>query len=62
MNQVEQIKAPIVKELEEFNKVFSGAFSGTGGLLNSILSHLHKQKGKQIRPILVLLRDRKSVV
>ena len=55
MNQVEQIKAPIVKELEEFNKVFSGAFSGTGGLLNSILSHLHKQKGKQIRPILVLL-------
>lgn len=55
MNKVEEIKAPIAEELETFNKVFSSAFNGTGGLLNSILLHLHKERGKQIRPILLLL-------
>ena len=55
MSLVDHIKQPILGELEDFNNVFSSAFTGTGGLLNSILKHLHKQKGKQIRPILVLL-------
>ena len=55
MNQVELIKAPISKELKQFEALFATAFNVSDNLLGSVLTHLQQRKGKQIRPILVLL-------
>ncbi len=55
MNQVELIKAPITEELKQFEALFATAFNVSNDLLASVLTHLQQRKGKQIRPILVLL-------
>lgn len=55
MNQVELIKAPIIEDLKQFEALFATAFNVSDNLLDSVLTHLQQRKGKQIRPILVLL-------
>lgn len=58
--KLSDISAPIENELQEFNKLFKGSLKSDVKLLNLVLRYLLKQKGKKIRPILVLLSARLS--
>jgi len=49
------IKAPIKEELIEFEKYFNTYMKSDVSLLNIITKYVLKSKGKQMRPILVLL-------
>ena len=50
-----KIKNPISQELKIFNKQFFNSVSSKFKLLDLILKYILKRKGKQIRPILVIL-------
>ncbi len=49
------IQAPVADELEVFQKYFKGSVKSPIGLLDKVIRYLMRQKGKQIRPLLVLL-------
>jgi octaprenyl-diphosphate synthase len=53
-----EINHTIENELKEFNKLFSQALKSKVALLELITRYLHKQKGKKIRPLLVLLSSK----
>jgi len=55
MKIVEQIKAPILYEMETFEKKFSKSMSSQVALLNRITHYIVKRKGKQMRPMFVFL-------
>ena len=55
MNISKKIKNPISKELKIFEKQFFNSVSSKVKLLDLILRYILKRKGKQIRPILVIL-------
>ena len=55
MKIIEQIKAPIAFEMELFEKKFSLAMSSKVSLLNRITHYIVNRKGKQMRPMFVLL-------
>lgn len=50
-----EIISPIEKELAEFQKQFSGSMKSKVALIDLITKYILKQKGKKIRPVLVLL-------
>jgi len=50
-----KISAPVKSELQEFQKQFSGVLKSNVALIDIITRYILKQKGKKIRPILVLL-------
>lgn len=52
---IQEIKAPIVDEMTEFEKKFRHSMKTKVMLLDKIMSYIVKSKGKQIRPILVFL-------
>lgn len=52
---LEEIKSPIKEELKEFEKIFSGSMKSSVPLLNTIMGYIVKRKGKQMRPMFVLL-------
>ena len=52
---IEKIRRPIAVELDVFNRQFKQSLKSDVFLLNLITRHVLKTKGKQIRPILVLL-------
>lgn len=54
-NELKKISMPIQNELEEFRKEFRGAMKSRVALIDLISKYLVRQKGKKIRPILVLL-------
>ena len=49
------ISRPIVEELERFNSTFKTSMKSKVGLVDLIARYIIKQKGKKIRPLLVLL-------
>ena len=49
------IKAPVEKELSEFEEYFKASMKSNVALLDTITYYIYKRKGKQVRPILVLL-------
>ncbi|NND70443.1 MAG: polyprenyl synthetase family protein [Rhodothermales bacterium] len=49
------LRKPVEKDLREFETYFKNAMSSNGGLLDLIVRYLLRRKGKQLRPILVLL-------
>lgn len=53
--RLSNIQAPISTELAEFQIRFKKTLSTNTTLLNTVLQYIVKQKGKQIRPLLVLL-------
>lgn len=53
-----QIKAPIQAELEVFEKKFRESMKSRVALLDVIMNYIVKRKGKQMRPIFVLLSSR----
>jgi octaprenyl-diphosphate synthase len=55
MKVAEQIKLPIYKEMELFEKKFSDSMSSNVALLNRITHFIVKRKGKQMRPMFVFL-------
>jgi octaprenyl-diphosphate synthase len=55
MSTIDSIKQPIFSEFQTFEKEFKAVFESENPLLSSIIEHLLKGKGKQLRPILVLL-------
>ena len=55
MNPVEQIKLPILTEMELFEKKFKDAMLSKVPLLNRITYYIVRRKGKQMRPMFVFL-------
>lgn len=55
MKVVEQIKLPIVDEMELFEKKFSQSMTSKVALLNRITHYIVNRKGKQMRPMFVFL-------
>lgn len=52
---LEHIQAPIADELDEFEKHFRGAVKSRILLLDKIMNYMIRRKGKQMRPMFVLL-------
>ena len=55
MNISKKIKSPISEELKSFERQFFNSVSSKITLLDLVLKYVLKRKGKQIRPILVIL-------
>ncbi len=55
MNITSQIKQPIFKEMELFEKKFYGSMTSKVALLNRITYYIVNRKGKQMRPMFVFL-------
>lgn len=52
---LEQIKAPISKEMDEFEVKFRASMKTSVMLLDKIMNYIVKRKGKQMRPMFVFL-------
>lgn len=52
---LDDIKAPVAKEMEEFEQKFRSSMKTKVMLLDKIMSYIVKRKGKQIRPLFVFL-------
>lgn len=55
MDKLSLIKNPIEQELVDFKELFDSSLTNSNPLLNEVLLHLKKGRGKMMRPILVLL-------
>lgn len=55
MSFIDQIKKPILTDLQLFNNAFSTELSTDNELLKSVYEYTLKRSGKQLRPILTLL-------
>ncbi|RXR20655.1 polyprenyl synthetase family protein [Flavobacterium amnicola] len=55
MDITSQIKAPILQEMELFEKKFQNSMSSKVALLNRITYYIVNRKGKQMRPMFVFL-------
>lgn len=55
MRNLEEIKAPIAKEMDEFERKFRDSMHSKVPLLERITYYIVKRKGKQIRPMFVFL-------
>lgn len=55
MTNLDEIKKTIEPELKQFNLFLEESLKSSTPLLNKILKYVLKQKGKQIRPLFVLL-------
>jgi len=56
--KLKEISSPIYSELEEFNKYFKESLHSNVGIVDLITRYLLRQKGKKIRPLLVLLSSK----
>ncbi len=52
---VNEIKAPVAKEMAEFEVKFKSSMKSTVSLLDKITNYIVKRKGKQMRPLFVFL-------
>ncbi len=55
MISLDEIKAPVKKNMEEFDEIFKQSIKSKVPLLDKIIRYILKQKGKQVRPLFVLL-------
>jgi octaprenyl-diphosphate synthase len=58
MSVIDEIKAPIVQHMEEFEIKFRDSMRSSVPLLDKITNYIVKRKGKQIRPMFVFLSAR----
>lgn len=56
--RLEDIKAPVAEDLKRFRAYFREAMRSDVGLLDKVTQYVLRRKGKEIRPILVLLSAR----
>jgi octaprenyl-diphosphate synthase len=54
-NELSEISLPIKKELDTFNELFRKSMTSKVGWVDLIAKYILRQKGKKIRPLLVLL-------
>jgi octaprenyl-diphosphate synthase len=54
-NQLSEITQPIKTELESFNHIFRESLRSNVGLVDLVTRYIIRQKGKKMRPLLVLL-------
>ncbi len=54
-HSLDDIKAPVEKEIKEFSVFFKNAMRSNVSLVDTIARYIVKQKGKRIRPIVVFL-------
>ena len=55
MLSIDQIKAPIKNEMEQFEEKFRASMKSAVPLLDKIMHYIVKRKGKQMRPMFVFL-------
>lgn len=55
---LEEIKRPIGEDLLRFNEMLTASLQTDNSMLNTALEHILRRRGKQMRPILVLLAAR----
>lgn len=55
MSSLSKISRPIKNELEQFEDIFKSAMRSDVGIVDLVARYIIRQKGKKIRPILVLL-------
>lgn len=55
MSMTKEIKKLLKEEFQEFNTIFKKSMNTDVALLDVILKYLHQQKGKQMRPMFVML-------
>ena len=53
--RLEDIKAPIAKEMDEFEQKFRASMHTKVMLLDKIMNYIVKRKGKQMRPMFIFL-------
>ena len=53
-NKLSEIISPIHNELDTFNEIFKSSLKSKVGLVDLVMKYILKQKGKKIRPVLVL--------
>lgn len=58
MTELSKIKAPIGKELKDFEPYFRASLKSDVPLLGTILNYIYRTKGKQLRPMFVFLSAR----
>jgi octaprenyl-diphosphate synthase len=58
MSVIDEIKAPIEKEMDEFENKFRQSMKSSVPLLDKITQYIIKRKGKQMRPMFVFLSAR----
>jgi octaprenyl-diphosphate synthase len=54
-NNLKEISSPIQSELDRFNEIFKYSMRSNVGIVDLIARYIIRQKGKKIRPLLVLL-------
>ena len=54
-SQLSDLRAPVARELDVFNDRFKDAVRSKVGLLDMITRYIVRQKGKRVRPLMVLL-------
>ena len=59
-SQLTEITQPIKNELETFNNIFRESLRSRVGLVDLVTRYIIRQKGKKIRPLLVLLSAKVS--
>ncbi len=55
MHSIDQIKAPVAREMEEFEEKFLASMKSSVPLLDKITHYIVRRKGKQLRPLFVFL-------
>ncbi len=55
MSKLDNIKAPVANEMQEFGKYFKSLMRSDISLLNIVTRYVLKRKGKQMRPLFVFL-------
>lgn len=53
--KLSEISKPVLNDLEKFNELFKKSLKSKVGIVDLIAKYILKQKGKKIRPLLVLL-------
>ena len=56
--KLKEISSPISAELTDFNKYFKESLHSKVGIVDLITRYILRQKGKKIRPLLVLLSSK----
>ncbi len=59
-HSLSEISSPIKAELDRFNDIFKDAMRSNVGLVDLVARYIIRQKGKKIRPLLVLLSAKLS--
>lgn len=55
MDTIQEIRKPIQAEFRQYEQTFADALQTDNKLLSEVLDYIHSKRGKQLRPILVLL-------